>query len=145
MKIRKANCGGYSDLESMTSRLFNQPVQKYCMLTSPITGTTSFRHSRTYLSSISTIRTITVSPNAKFEHSQFRAQSKVSKSFPEAMDAIKQTVAQNLGIGVCTYSSILRTLKPRKPTAIIFPTIVSLPDYMSRRRRADTELCLGGS
>lgn len=96
----------------MTSRLFNQPVQKYCMLTSSITGITSFRHLRTYLSSISTIRTITVSPKPKLEHSQFRAQSKVSKSFPEAMDAIKQTVAQNLGIGVCICSSILWALKP---------------------------------
>ena len=146
VRIRKANCGGCSDLEGMTSRLFNQPIPKHCILTTSLnTGTASFRHSKRYLHSISTLRTITVSLKPKLEHSQFRAQSKVSRSFPEAMDAIKQTVAQNLGIGVCTCASILWALKPWKPTAVIFPTLVSLPDYVPWRRRADTELCLGGS
>lgn len=88
----------------MTSRLLNRSIERDCLLTiSPITRTVSFLHSRKHFPSIYTNRTFTFSHKIKLEHSQTRAQSNVSKKFPEAMDAIKQTVAQNLGIGVCLF------------------------------------------
>ena len=54
--------------------------------------------------SISCIRSFTLSQSARFDHNHFHSQSKTSKSFPEAMEAIKQTVAQNLGVGVRAFS-----------------------------------------
>lgn len=70
------------------------------LTTSPITKTLPFLRSTRPISSVSVFRTLTVSHQSKLYYIQSRAQSNISKSFPEAMDAIKQTVAQNLGIGV---------------------------------------------
>ena len=93
-RVQVHNCGGYSDNsnpDGMTSRLLNRSIERHCLLTpSPITRIVSFLHSRKHFPSIYTNRALT------FSH---------SKSFPKAMDAIKQTVAQNLGIGVRTFRS----------------------------------------
>lgn len=97
-----------SDLEGMTSRPFTQSLGRHYMLTtSPFTftPTASCRLLRIHLPSNPTIRTFAVSRKNKLEHNQKRAQSRISKAFPEAMQAIKQTVAENIGIGVSTFST----------------------------------------
>ena len=110
--VRCFNCGCVRSqlrnllrsVNRMMSRL-SQSIQRYCLLTtSPIVRTASLRHSNTQLlsTSTSTIRTFTLSHKSNFQHSYSPPQSKISKSFPEAMEAIKQTVAQNIGISVCT-------------------------------------------
>lgn len=103
----------YSDLfwcfDQMTSRLFSQSFERYCLLTtSPITPSGCLPqlkghclpHLKGRFLPNSSIRTFTHSHKTKLQRSQTRSQSKISKDFPEAMEAIKQTVAQNLGIKV---------------------------------------------
>ena len=109
------NCGGSSDFEDMTSNLFNQSFGRHCLLTTlTFTRTISLRHSK-YLHIGPTItRTFTLSYKNKFERSQPRLQSNISKGFPEAMEAIKQTVAQNMGIGVGTFCALQWILKLHK-------------------------------
>ena len=97
----------------MTSRLVNQSFRRhYYMLT---TLSTTRRAPPHYLPkefpSNSCVRSFTLSHSTRFQHNHNRAQSKISKAFPEAMDAIKQTVAQNMGIPVRALFCPLMDLK----------------------------------
>ena len=92
------------NLKVMTSRIVNQSSQRHYMLTTlSITRRPPPRYLAKHLPSNSCIRSFTLSHSNRFEHNHSRAQSKPSKAFPEAMDAIKQTIAQNLGVGVCAF------------------------------------------
>lgn len=129
----------------MTSRIFSQSIERHYILTTSLTTRTAiFRQSTRRIPSITSIRTFQLSHQHKLQASQNRIQSKTSKAFPEAMDAIKQTVAQNLGIGVCTLSIFHKKDNKHSISFQIFLRQDPQP-HVPYRRCADTKCCIGGS
>ena len=134
-------------LEGMTSRFFSQSGQRYynnyLLTTSSIARTVSGR-SLAVSNKNNTIRTFALSHPNHFNQSHHHPHPKTTtKQFPEAMEAIKQTVAQNLGVSVRVLSSMAPIISKGHTNHILFTGL--LLNRLAWRRSANDDLDLGGS